>query len=78
MALLGGALVRDEPNTSTRPVTPAILPRLGKGLHGHGRDRRRVVHVHAVIAVEGDRSIGVHRHAAAVGTFFARAYVIPS
>jgi uncharacterized protein len=34
------------------------------------------VHVHAVMAVEGDRSIGGHLHAATVGTFFARAYVI--
>ena len=34
------------------------------------------VHVHAVMAVEGDRCIGGHLHAATVGTFFARAYVI--
>ena len=36
------------------------------------------VHVHAVMAVEGDRAIGGHLHAATVGTFFARAYVIPA
>jgi uncharacterized protein len=35
-------------------------------------------HIHAVMAVQGDRSIGGHLHTAHLGTSFARAYVIPS
>lgn len=35
------------------------------------------VHVHAVMAVEGDRTVSGHLHQASVGTWFARAYVLP-
>jgi uncharacterized protein len=35
-------------------------------------------HVHAVMAIQGDRAIGGHLHTAHLGTSFARAYVIPS
>jgi predicted DNA-binding protein with PD1-like motif len=35
-------------------------------------------HIHAVMAVQGDRTIGGHLHAAELGSAFARAYVIPS
>jgi uncharacterized protein len=35
-------------------------------------------HIHAVMAVQGDRTIGGHLHTAHLGTSFARAYVIPS
>jgi uncharacterized protein len=35
-------------------------------------------HIHAVMAVQGDRTIGGHLHRAQLGTSFARAYVIPS
>lgn len=35
------------------------------------------VHVHAVMAVEGDRAVSGHLHRAHVGTWFARAYVLP-
>jgi predicted DNA-binding protein with PD1-like motif len=35
-------------------------------------------HIHAVMAVQGDRAIGGHLHKAQVDTSFARAYVIPS
>ena len=34
-------------------------------------------HVHAVMAVEGDRAIAGHLHRAQVGTWFARAYIEP-
>jgi uncharacterized protein len=34
-------------------------------------------HVHAVMAVEGDRAITGHVHKAQVGTWFARAYLLP-
>lgn len=33
-------------------------------------------HIHAVMAVEGDRAIAGHLHRAQVGTWFARAYLI--
>jgi predicted DNA-binding protein with PD1-like motif len=35
-------------------------------------------HIHAVMAVQGDRTIGGHLHRAQLGASFARAYVIPS
>jgi uncharacterized protein len=35
-------------------------------------------HIHAVMAVQGDRTIGGHLHTAQLGTSFARAYVIAS
>jgi predicted DNA-binding protein with PD1-like motif len=35
-------------------------------------------HIHAVMAVQGDRTIGGHLHRARLDTSFARAYVIPS
>jgi hypothetical protein len=34
-------------------------------------------HIHAVMAVEGDRGIAGHLHRAQIGTWFARAYVTP-
>lgn len=34
-------------------------------------------HIHAVMAVEGDRGIAGHLHQAQIGTWFARAYVTP-
>ena len=33
-------------------------------------------HIHAVMAVEGDRAISGHLHRAQIGTWFARAYVL--
>jgi hypothetical protein len=44
------------------------------GLRGEIVDGK--VHVHAVMAVEGDRAIAGHLHAAEIGTWFARAYVM--
>jgi hypothetical protein len=35
-------------------------------------------HIHAVMAVQGDRTIGGHLHRAYLDTSFARAYVIPT
>jgi uncharacterized protein len=34
-------------------------------------------HIHAVMAIQGDRVVAGHLHSAQVGTWFARAYVIP-
>jgi uncharacterized protein len=35
-------------------------------------------HIHAVMAVEGDRAIAGHLHKAQIGTWFARAYLLAS
>jgi predicted DNA-binding protein with PD1-like motif len=35
-------------------------------------------HIHAVMAVEGDRAISGHLHKAQIGTWFARAYLLAS
>jgi len=35
-------------------------------------------HIHAVMAVQGDRAIAGHLHKAQLDTSFARAYLIPS
>lgn len=56
-------------------VTKYCLP---AEMTGTGEIVDGTVHVHAVMAVEGDRCIGGHLHAADVSTFFARAYVIPA
>jgi uncharacterized protein len=34
-------------------------------------------HIHAVMAVEGDRGITGHLHRAQISTWFARAYLMP-
>jgi predicted DNA-binding protein with PD1-like motif len=35
-------------------------------------------HIHAVMAIQGDRAVAGHLHRAQIGTWFAHAYVIPS
>jgi uncharacterized protein len=64
-----------EQNALDDVVTEYNLP---AEMIGTGEIVDGTVHVHAVMAVEGDRSIGGHLHLAAVGTFFARAYIIPA
>ena len=49
---------------------PAEMTATGEILGGQ-------VHVHAVMAVEGARGIAGHLHRAQVGTWFARAYLLP-
>jgi uncharacterized protein len=44
---------------------------------GTGEITNGTVHIHAVMAVEGDQAVAGHLHRAEIGTFFARAYVIP-
>ncbi|MFJ6662108.1 PCC domain-containing protein [Streptomyces sp. NPDC091377] len=45
--------------------------------HGTGEITDGPVHIHATMAVEGDRGICGHVHSAQIGTWFARAYVLP-
>ena len=35
-------------------------------------------HIHAVMAIEGDRAVAGHLHRARIGTHFARAYLLPA
>jgi predicted DNA-binding protein with PD1-like motif len=55
-------------DTITRYDLPAEMTATAELVDG-------VVHVHAVMAVEGDRAIAGHLHRAQIGTHFARAYV---
>lgn len=44
---------------------------------GTGEIISGTVHIHAVMAIEGDHAVAGHLHRADIGTFFGRAYVIP-
>lgn len=44
-------------------------------MSGTGEITDGTVHIHAVMAVEGDRAISGHLHRAQIGTWFARAYL---
>jgi uncharacterized protein len=63
----------DDPtaHTITSYPLPAEMTATGEIVDGKP-------HIHAVMAVQGDRAIGGHLHQAHLGTSFARAYVIPS
>ncbi|MFF3416783.1 PCC domain-containing protein [Streptomyces sp. NPDC002698] len=54
-------------------VTNYALP---AEMSGTGEITNGQVHIHSVMAVEGDRAISGHLHSADVGAWFARAYVI--
>lgn len=45
-------------------------------MSGTGEIVDGTVHVHAVMAVQGDRAVSGHLHRAEIGTFFGRVYVI--
>ena len=47
-------------------------------MSGTGEIVNGVVHVHATMAVAGDKGLSGHLHRALVDTWFARAYVIPA
>lgn len=46
-------------------------------MHGVGEIVKGVVHIHATLAVAGDKAISGHLHKAQVGARFARVYVQP-
>jgi uncharacterized protein len=46
-------------------------------MSGTGEVVNGQVHIHATMAVEGDRAVSGHLHRAQVGTWFARAYLLP-
>lgn len=54
----------------TEYAIPAEMSGTGEIVNGE-------VHIHAVMAVAGDRAVSGHLHRADVGTHFARVYVLP-
>jgi uncharacterized protein len=46
-------------------------------MHGSGEITDGTVHIHATMAVEGDKGVSGHVHRAQVGAWFARAYILP-
>jgi uncharacterized protein len=78
VSLIGAA---DSFTVSTMPAADAAKDTLTTydqpaEMSGTGEVTDGAVHVHAVMAVEGDRAISGHLHAAHIGTWFARAYLI--
>ena len=57
-------------DTITDYELPAEMTATGEIVNG-------VVHVHAAMAVHGDRAVAGHLHRAVVRTHFARAYLLP-
>jgi predicted DNA-binding protein with PD1-like motif len=80
VSLIGGV---DSFTVSTMPAEDATMDvvtdyALPAEMSGTGEIVDGKPHVHAVMAVEGDRAISGHLHAAQIGTWFARVYVIPT
>jgi predicted DNA-binding protein with PD1-like motif len=80
VSLIGGV---DSFTISTMPAADATKDiitdyDLPAEMSGTGEVVDGKPHVHAVMAVEGDRAISGHLHAAHVGTWFARVYVAPT
>ncbi len=63
---------------SERDATEDILTeyQVPAEMSGTGEIVNGTVHIHAVMAVEGDKALSGHLHRAKIGTFFGRAYVI--
>ena len=61
-------------DASANVVTDYDLP---AEMTGTGEVIGGVPHLHAVMAVEGDRAISGHLHRARIGTWFAHVYVVP-
>ncbi|MEO7196205.1 MAG: DUF296 domain-containing protein [Pseudonocardiaceae bacterium] len=87
LGITGGAIVSligavDSFTISTMPkndATKDVLTdySLPAEMTGTGEITNGAVHIHAVMAVEGDQAVAGHLHRADISTFFARAYVIP-
>ncbi|MHC5905859.1 PCC domain-containing protein [Streptomyces sp. S6] len=87
LGITNGAIVSligavDTFTVSTMPASDASADvitdyDLPAEIHGTGEITDGTVHIHATMAVEGDRGVSGHVHRAQVGTWFARAYVLP-
>lgn len=62
-----------EDDASADVITTYSLP---AELSGTGEIHDGSVHIHATLAVAGDRAISGHLHDATVGAWFVRAYII--
>lgn len=60
----------DDPSKDT--LTAYDLP---AEMSGNGEVVDGAVHIHAVMAVDGDRAVSGHLHRAHIGHWFARAYL---
>lgn len=79
VSLIGGV---DSFTVSTMPAGDATADIITDydqpaEMHGAGEITDGQVHIHATMAVEGDRGVSGHVHRAQIGTWFARAYVQP-
>ncbi|MEV7284202.1 DUF296 domain-containing protein [Streptomyces sp. NPDC093252] len=79
VSLIGAA---DAFTVSTMPASDATADvitdyDLPAEMHGTGEITNGKVHLHATLAVEGNRAVSGHVHSAHIGTWFARAYVLP-
>lgn len=80
VSLIGGV---DRFTVSTMPADDATQDvitdyDMPAEMHGTGEITDGAVHVHATMAVAGDRGVAGHLHRAEIGTWFARAYVLPT
>ncbi|TDV53913.1 PCC domain-containing protein [Actinophytocola oryzae] len=78
VSLIGGV---DSFTVSTMPADDATKDNVTEydlpgEMIGTGEVVDGVPHVHVVMGVEGDRAVAGHLHAAQVGTWFARVYVV--
>lgn len=78
VSLIGGV---DSFTVSTMPADDAgknmvSTYSLPAEMHGSGEIKDGTIHVHATMAVQGDRAVAGHVHSAQIGTWFARAYLI--
>lgn len=78
VALIGAADSFTVSTMSAEDATRDVITNyaLPAEMTGTGEIAGGVVHIHAVMAVEGDRAIAGHLHRAQIGTWFARIYVI--
>jgi predicted DNA-binding protein with PD1-like motif len=80
VSLIGAVDTFTVSTNAARDATKDVLTDydLPAEMTGSGEVVNGTVHIHAVMAVEGDRAIAGHLHRAGVGTWFARAYVAPT
>ena len=79
VALIGAADTFTVSTMAAHDATKDIITdyELPAEMNGTGEITNGDIHIHAVMAVEGDRAISGHLHRASIGTWFARAYVVP-
>ncbi|WP_308170149.1 PCC domain-containing protein [Acrocarpospora catenulata] len=79
VSLIGGV---DSFRLSTMPAADATKDivtdyDVPAEMTGTGEIVNGAPHIHVVMAIEGDKGVSGHLHAATVGTWFANVYVVP-